>query len=88
MHCTKEPCLALAYSLTFRGRVLVHHNGAQTLGMVNTASNFQGSANRSPKRIATSISYSILEIFTKRSNEEGRSQSNLAGFALEQGIKR
>jgi hypothetical protein len=54
--------------------------------MVYTANDLQKFANRSPKRITITLSYSTLEMLVKRSNEEGRSLSNLAAFILEQGI--
>ena len=45
-------------------------------------------ANRSPKRITITIPHSTLEMLIKRSNEEGRSMSNLAAFILEQSIQK
>lgn len=58
------------------------------LCMVYTANDLQKFANRSPKRITITLPYSTLEMLVKRSNEEGRSLSNLAAFILEQGINR
>lgn len=56
--------------------------------MVYAANDLQKFANRSPKRITITLPYSTLEMLVKRSNEEGRSLSNLAAFILEQGINR
>jgi hypothetical protein len=41
---------------------------------------------RSPKRITITIPHYTLEALIKRSDEEGRSMSNLAAFILEQGL--
>ncbi len=43
---------------------------------------------RSPKRITITIPHSTFEAIVQRSNEEGRSLSNLAAFILEQGIQK
>jgi hypothetical protein len=43
-------------------------------------------ASRAPKRITITIPHSTFEAIIQRSNEEGRSLSNLAAFILEQGI--
>jgi hypothetical protein len=56
--------------------------------MVYAANNVERFASRSPKRISITLPYSTLEMLVKRSNEEGRSLSNLAAFILEQGINR
>jgi hypothetical protein len=45
-------------------------------------------ANRSPKRITITIPHSTFEAIIQRSNEEGRSLSNLAAFILEQGVQK
>jgi hypothetical protein len=45
-------------------------------------------SSRSPKRITITIPHSTLEMLIKRSNEEGRSISNLAAFILEKGIQK
>jgi hypothetical protein len=42
---------------------------------------------RTPKRITITIPHYTLEALVKRSDEEGRSMSNLAAFILEQGLK-
>jgi len=44
-------------------------------------------ANRSPKRITITIPHSTFEAIIQRSNEEGRSLSNLAAFILEKGVQ-
>ena len=44
-------------------------------------------ANRSPKRITITIPHYTFQKIIERSNEEGRSLSNLAAFILEQGLK-
>ena len=44
-------------------------------------------ASRSPKRITITIPYSTFDAIVRRSNDEGRSLSNLAAFILEQGIQ-
>ncbi|MEY4360371.1 MAG: hypothetical protein RLZZ631_1857 [Cyanobacteriota bacterium] len=44
-------------------------------------------SSRTPKRITITIPHSTLEMLIKRSNEEGRSMSNLAAFILEKGIQ-
>jgi hypothetical protein len=41
---------------------------------------------RTPKRITITIPHYTLEALVKRSDEEGRSMSNLAAFILEQGL--
>ncbi|MGA1713477.1 MAG: ribbon-helix-helix domain-containing protein [bacterium] len=41
---------------------------------------------RVPKRITITIPHCTFEAIIKRSNEEGRSLSNLAAFILERGI--
>jgi hypothetical protein len=56
--------------------------------MVYAANDLQKFASRSPKRVTITLPYSTLEMLVKRSNEEGRSLSNLAAFILEQGINR
>jgi hypothetical protein len=56
--------------------------------MVYAANDLQKFASRSPKRVTITLAYSTLEMLIKRSNEEGRSLSNLAAFILEQGINR
>lgn len=43
---------------------------------------------KSPKRITITIPHSTFEAIIQRSNEEGRSLSNLAAFILEQGIQK
>lgn len=43
---------------------------------------------KSPKRITITIPYSTFQAIVERSNEEGRSLSNLAAFILEQGIQK
>jgi hypothetical protein len=45
-------------------------------------------AKRSPKRISITIPYATFQKIVERSNEEGRSLSNLAAFVLEQGLDR
>jgi hypothetical protein len=45
-------------------------------------------ASRAPKRITITIPHSTFEAIIQRSNEEGRSLSNLAAFILEQGIQK
>jgi hypothetical protein len=42
---------------------------------------------RSPKRITITVPHSTFEKMVGRSNEQGRSLSNLAAFILEQGLK-
>lgn len=56
--------------------------------MVYAANNLQRYASRSPKRITITIPYSTFDAIIRRSNEEGRSLSNLAAFILEQGIQK
>ena len=73
---------------TFRGGVVAHCDEVQIFCMVYAANDLQKFANRSPKRITITLPYSTLEMLVKRSNEEGRSLSNLAAFILEQGINR
>jgi hypothetical protein len=41
---------------------------------------------RAPKRLTITIPHSTYEAIAQRSNEEGRSLSNLAAFILERGI--
>ena len=41
---------------------------------------------RAPKRLTITIPHSTFEAIAQRSNEEGRSLSNLAAFILERGI--
>jgi hypothetical protein len=41
---------------------------------------------RSPQRITITVSYSIHEALLQRSDNEGRSLSNLAAFLLERSI--
>jgi len=74
---------------TFRGGgVLAHCDEVQIFCMVYAANDLQKFASRSPKRVTITLPYSTLEMLVKRSNEEGRSLSNLAAFILEQGINR
>ena len=56
--------------------------------MVYSPNSLQRYANRSPKRITITIPHSTFEAIIRRSNEEGRSLSNLAAFILEQGIQK
>lgn len=42
--------------------------------------------NLSPKRISITVPHGIFEKIVQRSNEEGRSISNLAAFLLERGV--
>jgi hypothetical protein len=44
-------------------------------------------ASRSPKRITITIPHYTFQKIVHRSNEEGRSLSNLAAFILEQGLQ-
>jgi hypothetical protein len=46
------------------------------------------SLTKSPKRITITIPYSTFQAIVERSNEEGRSLSNLAAFILEQGVQK
>ena len=55
--------------------------------MIETANNLQRYTSRSPKRITITIPYSTFDAIVRRSNDEGRSLSNLAAFILEQGIQ-
>lgn len=73
---------------TFRGGVLEDCDEVQIFCMVYAANDLQKFASRSPKRVTITLPYSTLEMLVKRSNEEGRSLSNLAAFILEQGINR
>ena len=56
--------------------------------MVYSPNSLQRYANRSPKRITITIPHSAFEAIIRRSNEEGRSLSNVATFILEQGIQK
>ena len=56
--------------------------------MVYSPNSLQRYANRSPKRITITIPHATFEAIIRRSNEEGRSLSNLAAFILEQGIQK
>ena len=73
---------------TFRGGVLAHCDQVQIFCMVYAANDLQKFASRSPKRVTITLAYSTFEMLVQRSNEEGRSLSNLAAFILEQGINR
>jgi hypothetical protein len=42
---------------------------------------------RSPKRLTITIPFSTFEKIISRSNEEGRSLSNLAAYLLERGVE-
>lgn len=42
---------------------------------------------RQPRRISITLSYNVHEALIKRSDEEGRSVSNLCAFLLEDGLK-
>jgi hypothetical protein len=42
---------------------------------------------RSPKRLTITIPFSTFEKIVSRSNEEGRSLSNLAAYLLERGVE-
>ena len=44
-------------------------------------------ASRTPKRITITIPDATFQKIVQRSNEEGRSLSNLAAYILEQGLK-
>ena len=44
-------------------------------------------ASRTPKRITITIPDATFRKIVQRSNEEGRSLSNLAAYILEQGLK-
>ena len=70
------------------GGVLAHCDEVQIFCMVYAANDLQKFASRSPKRVTITLAYSTFEMLIKRSNEEGRSLSNLAAFILEQGINR
>ena len=70
------------------GGVLEDCDEVQIFCMVYAANDLQKFASRSPKRVTITLPYSTLEMLVKRSNEEGRSLSNLAAFILEQGINR
>jgi len=43
-------------------------------------------AQRSPRRITITIPYEVRELLIQRSQEEGRSLSNLAAYLLEHGL--
>lgn len=55
--------------------------------MVYMSRELPGYTGRSPKRITITIPYSTFDAIVRRSNDEGRSLSNLAAFILEQGIQ-
>ena len=42
---------------------------------------------RAPKRITITIPHATFEAIAQRSDEEGRSMSNLAAYILEKGLK-
>jgi hypothetical protein len=42
---------------------------------------------RSPKRLTITIPFSTFEKIVSRSNDEGRSLSNLAAYLLERGVE-
>jgi hypothetical protein len=42
---------------------------------------------RSPKRLTITVPYSTFEKIVSRSNQEGRSLSNLAAYLLERGVE-
>jgi len=42
---------------------------------------------RSPKRLTITLPYSTFERIVSRSNQEGRSLSNLAAYLLERGVE-
>ena len=89
-HRIKTPYPEFAYCIlaNIQGGVLVHCDEVQIFCMVYAANDLQKFASRSPKRVTITLPYSTLEMLVKRSNEEGRSLSNLAAFILEQGINR
>ena len=68
--------------------MVAHCDEVQIFCMVYAANDLQKFASRSPKRVTITLPCSTLEMLVKRSNEEGRSLSNLAAFILEQGINR
>jgi hypothetical protein len=41
---------------------------------------------RSPKRLTITVPYATFEKIVSRSNQEGRSLSNLAAYLLERGV--
>jgi hypothetical protein len=56
--------------------------------MTHTTSIARSYSSRSPKRLTITIPYSTFEAIVQRSNEEGRSLSNLAAFLLEQATQK
>ena len=72
----------------FSEGVVAHCDEVRIFCMVYAENDLQKFASRSPKRVTITLPYSTLEMLVKRSNEEGRSLSNLAAFILEQGINR
>ena len=68
--------------------MVAHCDEVRIFCMVYAENDLQKFASRSPKWVTITLPYSTLEMLVKRSNEEGRSLSNLAAFILEQGINR
>ncbi len=79
----KHTCFALGFSYGRRYAMLERQ---YTIRMTSINRGYSTLISRSPKRITITIPHYTLEALIKRSDEEGRSMSNLAAFILEQGL--